>query len=62
MYVDEVVKEREKPVNEDFEKNISKYIELVKEGKEVASSILENGKRTFKLTVKKLTIIISFEY
>lgn len=54
MYVDEAVKEREKPVNEDFEKNIGKYIELVKEGKEVASRYFGKWKEDFQVYCEEI--------
>uniref|UniRef100_A0AAU7YM89 Uncharacterized protein n=1 Tax=Wolbachia endosymbiont of Oeneis ivallda TaxID=3171168 RepID=A0AAU7YM89_9RICK len=54
MYVDEAVKEREKPVNEDFEKNIGKYIELVKEGKEVASRYFGKWKENFQVYCEEI--------
>lgn len=54
IYVDEAVKEREKPVNEDFEKNIGKYIELVKEGKEVASRYFGKWKEDFQVYCEEI--------
>lgn len=54
MYVDQAVKEREKPVNEDFEKNIGKYIELVKEGKEVASRYFGKWKEDFQVYCEEI--------
>ncbi|MDR0772873.1 MAG: hypothetical protein LBE46_00820 [Wolbachia pipientis] len=54
MYVDQAVKEREKPVNEDFEENIGKYIELVKEGKEVASRYFGKWKVNFQAYCEKI--------
>ncbi|MFL3876463.1 hypothetical protein [Wolbachia endosymbiont of Trichogramma kaykai] len=54
MYVDEAVKEREKPVNEGFEKNIGKYIELVKEGKGVASRYFGKWKEDFQVYCEEI--------